>query len=373
MKNKTAAEKREISFLRLREDRNYGVDLLRIVAMFMVVVLHVLGSGGIIWSEEIRPGNYWSAWFLEIAAYGAVDIYALISGFVGYKTKHRYANLAVLWLSVFFYSASFTVINKFLYDPSIGKKKFLAACFPVLRGNIWYFTMYFCLFFFMPLLNAAIERVPRRTMKTAVISLVALFSLIPLLWDVDPFYTMGGYSLLWLIVLYVIGAYIGKYRPLSRMKKTTALLGYLLCVCVVWASKYILKEYFPSFLGTDHNANWLVIYTSFPILASAVFLLLIFRDVRLPVFVKKAVATISPLTFGIFVIHVLPLFNGHVIKDRSLPFASYSPIVMLLAVLGASAAIFAVCAAIDFVRARLFDLLKVKERLLKLEKKLLKE
>ena len=28
--------------------RNYGIDLLRIVAMFMVLLLHVLGQGGIL-------------------------------------------------------------------------------------------------------------------------------------------------------------------------------------------------------------------------------------------------------------------------------------------------------------------------------------
>lgn len=26
--------------------RNYGIDLLRMISMFMVVVLHVLGQGG---------------------------------------------------------------------------------------------------------------------------------------------------------------------------------------------------------------------------------------------------------------------------------------------------------------------------------------
>ena len=30
------------------EERNYGIDLLRIVSMMMVVLLHVLGQGGIL-------------------------------------------------------------------------------------------------------------------------------------------------------------------------------------------------------------------------------------------------------------------------------------------------------------------------------------
>lgn len=30
------------------DKRNYGIDLLRLIAMFMVVILHVLGQGGVI-------------------------------------------------------------------------------------------------------------------------------------------------------------------------------------------------------------------------------------------------------------------------------------------------------------------------------------
>ncbi|MBQ5998579.1 MAG: hypothetical protein IJL70_03820 [Treponema sp.] len=39
-----------------QNQRNYGIDLLRILAMYMVVVLHVLGCGGILenWYPQIE-------------------------------------------------------------------------------------------------------------------------------------------------------------------------------------------------------------------------------------------------------------------------------------------------------------------------------
>lgn len=30
------------------KERNYGVDLLRIISMYLVIILHVLGQGGIL-------------------------------------------------------------------------------------------------------------------------------------------------------------------------------------------------------------------------------------------------------------------------------------------------------------------------------------
>ena len=133
--------------LQSNPNRNYGIDLLRILAMFMVLVLHILGQGGILQAQPVSPRNYWTAWFLEIAAYGAFDVYALISGFVGCKAKRRYASLAELWLRVFFYSVSFSVIDKLFFNRTIGKRKLLFAFFPLTKGYWWYFTMFFALFF----------------------------------------------------------------------------------------------------------------------------------------------------------------------------------------------------------------------------------
>jgi surface polysaccharide O-acyltransferase-like enzyme len=53
--------------------RNYGVDFLRIISMFMVVILHVLGHGGILKQAEPFTTKYWIAWLLEISCYCAVN------------------------------------------------------------------------------------------------------------------------------------------------------------------------------------------------------------------------------------------------------------------------------------------------------------
>ena len=88
--------------LSVKRERNYGIDLLRMVSMILVAVLHVLGQGGVI-SEAGKhtPFNaYKVAWFLEIAAFCAVNCYAAISGYVGIKSKFKYSNIIYLWLQV---------------------------------------------------------------------------------------------------------------------------------------------------------------------------------------------------------------------------------------------------------------------------------
>ena len=85
--------------------RNYGVDLLRIVAMFYVIVLHVLGRGGALAASDSGSSQYAVSWLMETWAYCAVDCFALISGFAAYSEKERptrYANYIMLWLQVVF-------------------------------------------------------------------------------------------------------------------------------------------------------------------------------------------------------------------------------------------------------------------------------
>jgi len=39
------------------KNRNYGIDLLRIITMFMIVNLHILYHGGILSSEKLYFGS----------------------------------------------------------------------------------------------------------------------------------------------------------------------------------------------------------------------------------------------------------------------------------------------------------------------------
>ncbi len=53
--------------------RNYGIDLLRLVLMYMVCMLHTLGQGGILGVCQAGTVEYKAFWFLEILSYCAVD------------------------------------------------------------------------------------------------------------------------------------------------------------------------------------------------------------------------------------------------------------------------------------------------------------
>ena len=74
------------------QKKNYGIDALRMLAMFMVVVLHILAHGGVLNASARLTSQYEAGWFLQSAAFCAVDVFALISGYVWIHAKYRYRN-----------------------------------------------------------------------------------------------------------------------------------------------------------------------------------------------------------------------------------------------------------------------------------------
>ena len=45
--------------VQMKNERNYGLDLARILAMCGIITLHILGQGGELLSLHPNRGNYW--------------------------------------------------------------------------------------------------------------------------------------------------------------------------------------------------------------------------------------------------------------------------------------------------------------------------
>ena len=223
------------------KNRNYGIDLLRIITMFMIVNLHILYHGGILSSEKLYFGStkFNIVWIIEIVSYVAVNCYALISGFVGVNSKNKYSNIILLWLRVAFYSILIYLIACKCGVVEYDYNTFITYCFPVLNTKYWYFTAYFCLFFFMPILNVGLQNLKYEQLRNAIIMIIIVVSILPFIYVGDVFHCKNGYSFVWLMVLYLIGGFIGKYNLNIKFSKILMLLLFIVCVALEFGSLYL--------------------------------------------------------------------------------------------------------------------------------------
>lgn len=81
----------------------------------------------------------------------------------------------------------------------------------------------------------------------------------------------------------------------------------------------------------------------------------------------------APLSFGVYIIHVHKYVWAYIMKNRFVEYASLNTVELIAVVLGTGLAIYLVCTGIDFLRDRLFKLLRIREMLTKLETRFLKD
>lgn len=354
-------EKQDIG---VKKEREYGIDALRILSMFMVVVLHMLGNGGVLDTAEPLSVNYSVSWLLEIFAFCAVNCYALISGYVGLGANYKYSNIITLWLQVAFYTIGITFLAYFISPEWVTLERIKSAFFPVLSYQYWYFSAYFGLFFLIPVLNIIVEKLPKKNLRAVIIAVFMLFSVFLVLYGNDVFWIGNGYSTIWLAILYVLGAYFKKYQTLKKIKAGYWILIYILSVILTWLSKIGMEFFGFGFSDT------LVNNISPTMVFAAVSLIAFFVHIKPGKTICKIISKISPLAFGVYLIHVHP-FLWNVMTYKLTGLAQGSPIRLVAGVLTVSLGVFLICIIIDFIRSALFNVLKIKKRLIALEERVL--
>ena len=339
--------------------------------MFMVVLLHVLGQGGILGASIPFTGQYYINYFLEIAAYCAVNCYVLISGYVGIYSKYRYSNLVLLWIKVIFYTIIITTIFQCLLPGTVSLKYWLNALFPVMFKQYWFFTAYFALFLFMPILNSALHKLSQKQMKIILLIFICFFSVLnTVVYFTDAFELNDGYSALWMIVLYLVGGYIRKYHMFKNIKRNHLIIGYILMIIMTIGVKLLIEIGTSIVLGHLISGNILLKYTSPTILFSSIFLLGLFSNIKIKQKYTRLVKTFTPLVFSVYLIHAHPLIWSILLKNRFVQYATLSPYISTIYILLTSLIIYLVCLSIDYMREILFQKLKIKKRLDNLEIKL---
>lgn len=350
------------------KERHYGIDFLRCVSMLMVVMLHVLGHGGVLSSVRAGSWNYWIAWLLEIIAFPAVNCYALISGYVGINSRGKYHNIIYLWLQVAFYSVVIALLFYFIAPATVESTNIWRFLFPVINRSYWYFTMYFALFFFIPLLNKGICALDERTAKKLVIALCVVFSgafliekmdVLQVIDGSDPFISVGGYSVIWLLVLYIIGGCIARFDLLKIIPTKVLLLGSVGCVLLTIGFKFAVEH--GGFAQSTISSGVFVDYLSPTIIGCSIFLLGVFSRIKsVPKFLKGLLKFFVPVSFGVYLVHEHLLVRTYLLGNSMVFAAELNSMQFLVVIFSVVIGIYIFGSLVDYLRLILFEILRIK-------------
>ncbi len=355
--------------------RNPGVDLGRILAMLGIIIHHVLIHGRGI----MKYRQYKDLEKLNTAVFWHVSTYIFISGYVGYKST-KYSNLLYLWLCTLFYSIG---IIKYLtlYKPKIYKKEIeLMDFFPVFTYQYWYFTAYFGMYLFLPVINKGIENINKSQLKVMIIMLISVYVIFKdyMFPKNDVLLMNKGYSVIWFLIFYSTGAYFGKFKKDRGLLKK---IIYNIIYILIFYYSTILCFNLPNYPVNNNNPNFkdkFIIFlrylfitriSALPMILQSISLMLFITNVSYNEILAKIITFIGPLTFGVYLIHDNLKIRAKIMRDILKEYPSNLPFYKVIeALFTVSLKIFVKCIIIDYLRNILFRICQIRRICILIEK-----
>lgn len=288
------------------KQRQSGMELLRIIAMALVVVCHTnywaVGEPSLSMCLQ-EPVKSFAQYLSVSFAIVCVNCFVFISGWFSIKlTKRGFANLV---FQLLFYSTLIYAVFLALGVIRFGLKDFLHHADFI--SNFWFIRAYVPLFLLSPILNVFIERAGERTARTTLLAYA--FMDIVMGWGIDLLHVNGGYCLFHLAFIYLLARYIrvyggrwfcyDKWRDLSIY----VIIGFGTAIFV-----FLMSRLSPT---VWHHCGRMFMYNSPLVIAATVYLSLFFTKLD---FKSRAVNMVGASSFAVFLIHGDPLIAEPYLK-----------------------------------------------------------
>lgn len=287
--------------------RMANYELLRIIAMFMVVTLHYLNhTGSLVVPGEKAGARQILGTLLESFCIVAVNVYVLISGYFLVEAGFKVKRIVVLVCQIWFYAllVPAVLLGIGIFGGEGGSYQWIQYLLPLQTEHYWFATSYVLLYLFTPVLNLAVKHMGKRQLQITLAGLLLLFcgvkSMVPIQLVTDRF----GYDFGWFLCVYLAAAYIRLYGWNWFSSAKRAWGTYVGCALLIFAismAAYLVHEktgLFAYYVAVPYHYNFVLC------LIGAVALFLAFGYVKIPAGRGAAwICKLSPFTFGVYLFH----------------------------------------------------------------------
>lgn len=318
--------------------------------MGMIVLHHLLTHGGLLLAFP-EPGPTAAVlYLLNALTCCAVNVYGLISGYVGCG-RFRPARLMGLWLQAWFTGVALTALMGL--RTALTAEDWRTALLPVGSQEYWYLTAYFGLCLLIPALHAAIERLSRRQLTLTLLGCGLLFGLMPR--SATALSLSGGYHIGWLCVLYLLGGWLRRYgKPARTVWKP--LLCFFVCAEAAGGWQVAGRLLNPHVVSLPLDSEWFLAYTSPLMVGAALALFVLFLRMKPSARPGRFARRAGSLTFGVYLIHEQPVVRRALLTLQLAGLSGLSAPLLMLALLGLWLAVYGGTMTMEWLRVRLFAL-----------------
>lgn len=328
---------RQYVFANRGQQRDSSIELFRILATFMVLVVHFTGwfVGGISdpFDSSLPLAFRIGQPIIESLSIVCVNCFLIISGWFGINLKFRsiwklYTQLLFIYVPIYLLCS--------LYSGHFLISEFIDRLLVFTKEN-YYIQCYFVLLLLSPVINSFFEKYREKSLFLVLV-----------LWSVEAFMenvfgneSLGinsGYSLIHFMMMYMLARAAFLYKDkIVEVKRYRWLIGYFACAGIV------CLMHLAGFSHTWDYSNPIVVIESF----------CLFFVFSLKPFYNNVVNWVAASTLAVYIIHVthpMPTLFRRVdmFLLTNLPYILY-----ILAYFGICVIVFICCIFYDKCRARL--------------------
>lgn len=343
----------------MKKERDSNMELLRITAMFLVLIVHVdFFSIGAPSAEDCFNNTLDASLrvLFETISIACVDIFICISGWFGIRPSAK-------GLCNFIFQCLFWLIGLYVLTILLGISKIsiegIKGCFVLTKLN-WFIKAYFLLYILAPVLNVFAENAPQILYRNVLIGFFIFEFIFGWAFAESTKHIQNGFSTISFIGLYMLSRYFRLYRPVFAQQSPKFYVTYLVISSICVISAYII----PPLLGIPTvklGSIWIGYITPYCIFFS-MSMILLYSKMKIQ---SKFVNWVAASSFAVFLIHTNPntlyhfkdLFIGLYKNTNCIEFWIFALCILVI--------IFIIAIIIDQVRITLWNLLwkQIKNRL----------
>ena len=340
--------------------RDVNFELLRIIAMLMIVTLHYTQNSGVLENDGTYTVQNIFFIFMNCICSVGVNCFVLISGYYLINSKFKIQKIVHLWGLVLFYSLGIYFIYKITNNSIVNEMNPIETIYvftPIINVHYWFIVPYLALYIIFPFLNKMISNLNQKQFKVILIIFFIFMSVINNISPINQnFEAIGGHSILWFMFLYGVGAYIRKYKNENDGKdKYKYLLLYIIFVILGFVAKIVTESVANlNVLLVFYNKR-VIAFNSVFVFLGALSLFMFFKDIKIKrESIGKCISFIAKNVFAVYLIHEHEL-NRHIIWNTNLNIsvAGMQNNFVLHYILSIIT-IFAICLVVEEIRKFLF-------------------
>lgn len=325
--------------------RNSNIELLRIISIFMVILQHYTIHNGISNSTLSFGIN---RLLLELISLGniGVIIFVTITGFfcINQEKPFKLKKLFSLYAQVVFYSIVIYLVFVIIKSEQFSILELIKCMLPIAFKKYWFISAYIVLYIFTPFLNKLINSLNRKEHFLFIMVGLLIFSILHMITGQDYY----GNELIQLILYYIIGAYLGKYKN-NVLNDKNKNLNILLTSFFIMVLSVILFD----LIGTKYSifavhSTYLMNRTSLISIIFSIAFLSLFNNRKQ--WSNNYINTISSCVLGVYLISDNPFMRRVLWTNIFKVYKYVDSNFLLLHMIGCSIVTFLTCILIDFIR-----------------------